>query len=55
MRQVFTKENYSCQAFINVKFNEILEFFGTVKIRGFDTFGGLNHERVDTVLATVAH
>jgi hypothetical protein len=33
------KENSSCQTFINVKFNEILKFSGTVKILGFDTFG----------------
>jgi hypothetical protein len=39
MRIVFTKKNSSCQAFINVNFNEILKFSGTVKIRGFDTFG----------------
>jgi hypothetical protein len=39
MRKVFTKDNYSCQAFFSVKFNEILEFSGTVKIREFDTFG----------------
>jgi hypothetical protein len=37
-RKVFTKENSSCQAFINVKFNEVLKFSGTVKISGFDTF-----------------
>jgi hypothetical protein len=38
MRKVFTKENSSCQAFISVKFNEVLEFSGTVKMREFDTF-----------------
>jgi hypothetical protein len=39
MRKVFTKENSSCQAFINVKLMRFLKFSGTVKIRGFDTFG----------------
>jgi hypothetical protein len=38
MWKVFTKENSCCQAFINVKFNEVLKFSGTFKIRGFDTF-----------------
>jgi hypothetical protein len=38
MRKVFTKENSNCQASINVKFNGLLKFSGTVKIRGFDTF-----------------
>jgi hypothetical protein len=27
-----------CQAFVNVKFNGVLKFSGTFKIRGFDTF-----------------
>ena len=34
MRQVFS----SCYVFVNVKFNGVLEFAGTAKIRGFDTF-----------------
>jgi hypothetical protein len=38
MRKVFMKENSSCQAFINVKFNEVLKFSRTFKIRWFDTF-----------------
>jgi hypothetical protein len=38
MRKVFTKENSSCQAFVNVNFNGVLKFSGTLKIRGFDTF-----------------
>jgi hypothetical protein len=27
-----------CSAFVNVKFNGVLKFAGTVNIRGFDTF-----------------
>ena len=38
MRKAFTKENSSCYAFVNVKFNGDLGFAGTVKIGGFDTF-----------------
>ena len=38
MRQAFTKENSSCYVFVNVKFNGVLEFAGTVKFRGFDNF-----------------
>jgi hypothetical protein len=30
--------NSSCQAFVNVNFNGVLKFPGTLKIRGFDTF-----------------
>jgi hypothetical protein len=37
MWKVFTKENFSCQAFVNVKFNGGLKFSGTLQIRGFDT------------------
>jgi hypothetical protein len=37
MRKSIYKENSSCQAFINVKFNGVLKFSGTVKIRGLDT------------------
>jgi hypothetical protein len=37
MWKVFTKENGSCQAFVKVKFNGVLKFSGTLKIRGFDT------------------
>jgi hypothetical protein len=38
VRKLFTKENSSCQAFINVKFNEILKFSGSIKIRSLDIF-----------------
>jgi hypothetical protein len=38
MRKVFTKENSSCQAFINVRLNGDLKCSGTLKIRGFGTF-----------------
>jgi hypothetical protein len=38
LRNVFTKENSSSQANVNVKFNGVLKFPGTFKIRGFDTF-----------------
>ena len=38
MRQAFTKENSSCYVFVNVKFNGVLKFAGTVKIQVFDTF-----------------
>jgi hypothetical protein len=38
MRKVFTKENSSCQAFVNVNFNGVLKFSGTFEIREFDTF-----------------
>jgi hypothetical protein len=38
MWKVFTKYNSSCQAFVSVKFNGVLKFSGTFKIRGFDTF-----------------
>ena len=38
MRQAFTKGNSSCYVFDNVKFNGVLKFAGTAKIRGFDTF-----------------
>ena len=38
VRQAFTKENSSCYVFVNVKFNGVLKFAETVKIRGFDTF-----------------
>ena len=33
-----TKEDVSCYALVNVIFNGVLKFAGTVKIRGFDTF-----------------
>jgi len=33
-----SKENCTCYVFVNVKFNAVLKFAGTVKIRGFDTF-----------------
>jgi hypothetical protein len=52
---MFTKENSTCYVFVNVKLNGILNFARTVKIRGFDTFSNVNHEGMDTVLATVAH
>jgi len=32
------KENSTCYVFVNVKFNRIPKFAGTVKIREFDTF-----------------
>jgi hypothetical protein len=32
------KGNSICYVFVNVKFNGILKFAGTVKIQGFDTF-----------------
>jgi len=38
VRQAFTKEISSCYVFVNVKFNGVLKFAGTSKIRGFDTF-----------------
>jgi len=38
VRQAFTKENSSCYIFGNVKFNGVLKFAGTVKIRGYNTF-----------------
>jgi hypothetical protein len=38
MRKVFIKGRSCCYTFINVKFNGVLQFYGTVKIRGFDTF-----------------
>jgi hypothetical protein len=38
MLHVSTKETLVCENFFNVKLNGILEFVGSVKIRGFDTF-----------------
>jgi hypothetical protein len=38
MQKVYTKGILVCQAFVNVKFNGVLKFAGTVRIRGFDTF-----------------
>ena len=37
MPKVFTQEILVCFTFVNVKFNWVLKFAGTVKIRGFDT------------------
>jgi hypothetical protein len=44
-----------CYTFVCVRFNGVLKFAGTVKIRGFDIFLDVNQERVGTVLVTVAH
>jgi hypothetical protein len=38
MLHVSTKETLVCHTFVNVKFNRVLEFARSVKIRGFDTF-----------------
>jgi len=38
MLNVFTKGILVCYAFVNVKFNGVLKFAETVKIRGFDAF-----------------
>jgi hypothetical protein len=38
MLYVSTKETLVCHTFVNVKFNGVLEFVGSVKIGGFDTF-----------------
>jgi hypothetical protein len=38
MLNVSTKETLVCNTFVNVKFNGVLEFVRSVKIRGFDTF-----------------
>jgi hypothetical protein len=45
MRQTFTKQNSSCYVFVNVKFNGVLKFAGTVKIRGSDTFSKCKSRR----------
>ena len=38
MLHVSTKGILDCYAFVSVKFNGVLDFAGTVRIRGFDTF-----------------
>jgi hypothetical protein len=38
VRNVFIKGNLVCWAFVNVRFNGVVKFAGTVKIRGVDTF-----------------
>jgi hypothetical protein len=38
MRLIFTKENYTCQASVNVRFNGVLQFWEQRKFCGFDTF-----------------
>jgi len=38
VRYSTSKGNCTCYVFVNVKFNGVLKFAGTVKIRGFDTF-----------------
>jgi hypothetical protein len=38
MLHVSAKEILVCHTFVNSKFNGVLEFDGSVKIRGFDTF-----------------
>jgi len=43
--EAYTKESSSCYVFVNVKFNGILKFAGTVKIRGFDTFSKCKSRR----------
>ena len=37
MKHVFTEGILACWAFVNDKFNGVLKFAGTVKIRGLDT------------------
>jgi len=55
MRQALTKLNSSCYVFVNVKFNGVLKYAGTVKIEGLTLLRNANHEGVDTVLVTVDH
>jgi hypothetical protein len=55
MLHVSTKEILVCHTFVNFKFNGVLEFVGSVKIRGFDTFSKCKSRGLDTVLVTVAH
>ena len=55
MPKIFTEEILACQAFINVKFNEVLKLLGQSKFEGLKLFRDANQERVDTVLVTVAH
>jgi hypothetical protein len=38
MLHVSIKETLVCDTLVNVKFNGVLEFVRSVKIRGFDTF-----------------
>jgi len=38
VRYSLSKGNCTCYIFVNVKFNGVLKFAGTVKSRGFDTF-----------------
>jgi hypothetical protein len=38
MLNVSAKETLVCDTFVNIKFNGVLEFVRSVKIRGFDTF-----------------
>jgi len=50
-----SKGNCTCYVFVNVKFNEVSKFCGTVKIRGLALFQNVTHKGVDTVLVTVDH
>ena len=38
MLHVSTKGTLDCYAFVNFKFNGVLDFAGTVRVRGCDTF-----------------
>jgi len=56
VRQAFTKENSSCYAFVNVKFNCVLKVcWDNKNLQGLTLFRNVNHEAVDTVLVTVQH
>ena len=55
MLDEFTKGILVCYAFVNVKFNGVLKFLGQSKFEGLTLFRDVNQDRVDTVLATVAH
>ena len=55
MPNVFTKEILACLAFVNVKFNGGLRSLGLSKFEGLTLFRDVNQDRVDPVLATVAH
>jgi len=45
MLHVSTKGVLDCYAFVSVKFNGVLDFGGTVRIRGFDTFSRCKSRR----------
>jgi hypothetical protein len=55
MLHVSTKDTSVGHTFVNVKFNEVLEFVASSKFEGLTLFRNVNHEGVDTVSVTVAH